>query len=82
MITGEFDKAVSRKRKPNFNGGMVRLFCWRWGLCIGWVAGWLLCGWLCVCVCVCVCYHCLVGIGASRLACSLPFVFSTSRVHR
>jgi hypothetical protein len=24
MITGEFDKAVvSRKRKPNFNGGMV-----------------------------------------------------------
>ncbi|KAH6637070.1 hypothetical protein F5144DRAFT_205387 [Chaetomium tenue] len=45
MITGEFDKAVSRKRKPNFNGGMVRLICWWWwGL--HWVAGWLLCGWV------------------------------------
>lgn len=53
MITGEFDKAVSRKRKPNFNGGMVGLFCWRWGL--HWVGGWVVAlrmGYACVCVCV------------------------------
>jgi hypothetical protein len=53
MITGEFDKAVSRKRKPNFNGGMVRLFCWRWGL--HWVGGWVVALRMVMRVRVCVC---------------------------
>jgi hypothetical protein len=81
MITGEFDKAVVVSR-----GKKTKLQWWNGSGCLLVAVGFALGGWvvvlrmvMCVCVCVTIC---LVGIGASLLACSLPFVFSTSRVHR